>query len=203
MLTNFTYCTHPGRIRPAAVVDDRRPSGNGRGYWISSWRLCGSLQILFQGHGTVVDLIVRGIDQGYRTFFNHLHNRGDCLRILFQFAPIPPPKFHPFIGVMPKPGTQFLAGRDIPQPAIDLCSRFGQPARPKAFHEDALTIRRRKRQISAFNWDGCQCLSPTSDCHDSAVLARYANATALTFAQSRSRFFNLRRHHTNGRQCLR
>jgi hypothetical protein len=51
------------------------------------------------------------------------------------------------------PPAQFVRGRNIPKPEIDLGLLFRQAARPKAVNQDPVTVAASRRFVNSFHLD--------------------------------------------------
>ena len=110
-------------------------------------------QIGAESDHIVVHGIARTEEQRYRPGFRRIKNLLPCLRMRIQFGVIAALKLLPSDGIVAEPLAQRRAGRNLPQPAIELQRLFLHPAWPEAFGEKAAAVGRSGRVINALQRD--------------------------------------------------
>src|SRR3954468_11128120 len=95
-----------------------------------------------QDQRAVMGFVMRRIDEGDGLDGCAACELGDGFRrgILLQLPPVACDELVPSCGVVSEPAPQFMAGRQVLEPRIELEIRLPDTARPEPLHEHPITV---------------------------------------------------------------
>ncbi len=108
-------------------------------------------QIALQCDCIIVDSIVRAEDQRDATLSRCCKNRFQSFRTFIQFGEVFSLELFPLCRIVAEPFTQFRAGRNVFQPAIQTQSFFLYAARPEPLYQESSAIIRTHRIVGPFH----------------------------------------------------
>src|SRR6516164_10051463 len=91
--------------------------------------------IVLQRDGVVVGQFLRAEEQRHASTSRGFDKRRPGCRVRVELGEIAPAELLPLGWIMPKPVTQFVAGRRIFGPGVELEGLLLQPARPQTIHQ--------------------------------------------------------------------